>query len=369
MRNLLYSAIFILSLMTFSCSKKQQQAEPKPMPVKIARAISKDVPSYISTVGHVEAYQTVNIMGQVNGLLMKTYFPDGADIKQGELLYLIDQRPYLADLEKAEGELAESLASLGYAERTAERNSQLVRDEYISQNDYDNLVTTVLVDDAQVTQSRADVENAKINLSYTTIYSPLDARAGESFVRDGNLILESAETTLVTLNQITPIYGTFFINEKDLPKVQRYQAKYKDLKTYATVDDPESPTYEGTLTFIDNGVDLSTGMIKLKATFPNTDKVMWPNQYINVKLILDTLENAVLVPFEAVQNSSNGKYVYVVKGNQTVEMRKVTVGQMQANNTIVISQGVKAGEKVVTEGQINLYPGVKVSVMTSEEDS
>ncbi|MBF5059482.1 efflux RND transporter periplasmic adaptor subunit [Candidatus Neptunochlamydia vexilliferae] len=365
MKNLLFS---LLILGAMGCSKKAAPPAPKPVPVQMAKAIAKDVPYYISTVGHMEAYNIIDLMAQANGQLIETYFADGDDVKEGQLLYLIDQRPYLAELEKAEGQLEENIASLGYAERTAERNSQLVKDEYISQNDYDNLITNVIVDDALVKQSRADVENAKINLGYTTVYAPMDARAGESLIDDGNLILENAETTLVTLNQITPIYSTFFVNEKHLPAVQRYRAKYNDLKVYVTVDDPGTPTYEGLLTFIDNGVDLSTGMIKMKATLPNLDKILWPNQYVKVKLVLDTLENAVLVPFEAVQISPKTKYVYILKGNGTVERRNVTVGQMQEDNTIVITKGVKAGEKVITVGQVNLFPGAKVTVVTNEGD-
>lgn len=366
MKRLVFSVL--VGLAAIGCSKKQMEGELKPTPVHVTRSISKDVPYYISTVGHMEAYEVVNVMAQVNGQLMKTYFPDGADVKQGQLLYHIDQRPYMADLEKAEGELEENLANLGYAERTAERNAKLVKDEYISQNDYDSLITNVIATDAAVKQSRADVDNAKINLGYTTIYAPLDARAGESQVRDGNLILESAETTLVTLNKITPIYSVFYINEKDLPAVQRYQGKPQKLKVFVTVEDIKTPTFEGELTFIDNGIDISTGMIKLKGTHPNKDKVLWPNEYVKVKLILDTLENAVIVPFEAVQTSPKGKYLYVVKGNKTAERRDVTVGQMQEGNTIVITKGLKVGEKVVTVGQLNLYPGAKVNIVQSEED-
>lgn len=367
MKSLLYSALLFLALC--GCSKKQTPHGPKPSPVQVAKAIQKSVPKYIETVGHMEAYEIVNVMAQVDGYLMKTYFADGDDVKQGDLLYLIDQRPYLADLEKAEGALEESIANLGYAERTAERNSQLVKDEYISQNQFDSLVTNVMVDDATVKQNRASLETAKINLGYTTIYAPMDARAGESLIDDGNLILENQETTLVTLNQITPIYSVFFINEKELPAVQRYKAKNKDLTVQVTVDDPEAPMYEGVLTFIDNGIDISTGMIKLKGTHANEEKVLWPNQYVKVRLILDTLDNAVLVPFEAVQNSPKGKYVYVLKGNQTVEMRNVTVGQMQEDNSIVITKGLKVGEKVITTGQLNLYPGAKVTVKPTEDDS
>ena len=367
MRTLLNS-LLLLSILAGGCSKKAPTKVPSPPSVKMVRAVAKDIPLYISTVGHIEPCEIVNIMAQVDGQLIETYFKDGADVQKGDLLYKIEEHSYIADLERSEGELTKSLAQLDYAKNKAERYSKLLQDEYISQDDYDNLLTSVFVNEAIVKQSRASVENAKINLGYTSIYSPIEARAGATQVNNGNLILESAKTPLVTLNQITPIYATFFINEKDLPKVQRSQAQSQELKTYITVEDPSSPIYEGALTFIDNGVDLSTGMIKLRATLPNTDKTLWPHQYVKIKLILETLENAVLVPFEAVQTGAKGKYVYVIKGNKTVEMRPVTIGQVQKGNTLVISEGMKAGEKVVTEGQISLYPGVKVRIASNEEE-
>ena len=368
----IYKPLFLSTLLLFAaagCSKKQIPQKTKVLPVQAEKAIAKDVPKYISTVGHMKAYEIVNIMAQVDGYLTKTYFADGADVKKGDLLYLIDQRPYLANLEKAEGTLEKSIANFGYAERTAERNSQLLKDEYISQDQFDSLVTKVMADDAIVKQNQAEVETAKINLGYTTIYSPMDARAGQTEVDDGNLILKSQETTLVTLNQITPIYSVFFINEKKLPAVQRYKAKYHDLKVEITVDDPQSPTYEGVLTFIDNTIDISTGMVMLKGTHANKDKALWPNQYVKVRLILDTLENAVLIPSEAVQISPKGKYVFILKGNQTVDKRDITTGQMQEGNMIVVTKGLKAGEQVITLGQLNLYPGAKVIVKQSGYDS
>jgi len=359
--------VLALGLFVVGCSKKQAKKEAKPTPVKVARAVTKNVPNYIKTVGHMEAFNIVNIMAQADGRLIKTYFNDGDNINEGDLLFLIDQRPYLASLKQAEGALEQSVANMMYAQRTAERNAALVQDEYISQDTFDSLVTNVQADEGIVKQNEAAVDNAEIDLSYTTIYSPINARAGERLVDDGNLILESAETNLVTLNQITPIYSTFFINEKDLPRVQRYQ-KEGPLTAIVTVGDPEVPAYSGKLTFIDNGVDLSTGMIKLKATLQNEDRILWPNQYVQVQLILDTIEDAILVPFEAVQNSSKGKYVFVVKGNQTVEMRHVEVGQMQTDNTIVIIKGVKERERVVTEGQLNLYNGAKIKVVKNPNE-
>jgi multidrug efflux system membrane fusion protein len=361
--------VLVLGISLVGCSKKQMNKEPKPVPVKVARATTQSVPYFIKTVGHMESINIVNIMAQANGRLMKTYFNDGDFINEGDLLFLIDQRPYFASLKKAEGALEESIANMMYARRTAERNSKLVQDEYISQDTFDSLVTNVQADEGIVKQNEGVLEDAEINLSYTTIYSPITARAGQRLLDDGNLVLQNAETPLVTLNQISPIYATFFINEKDLQKVQRCQRQSNGgLQTIVTVEDPQVPSYKGPLTFIDNGVDLSTGMIMMKATLPNEDKTLWPNQYVQVQLNLETIEDAVLVPFEAVQTNSKGKFVFVVKGNDTVETRSVEVGQRQDDNSIVILKGLKDRERVVTEGQISLQNGVKIRIVKDQNE-
>lgn len=362
--------VLALGISLVGCSKKEVKRAPKVIPVKVARAYTKSVPYFIKTVGHMESINIVNVMAQADGRLMKTYFKDGDYIDEGSLLFLIDQRPYLASLRQAEGALEESLANMMYARRTAERNSKLVQDEYISQDTFDSLVTNVQADEGIVKQNEGALEDAEINLSYTTIYSPITARAGQRLLDDGNLVLQNAETPLVTLNQVCPIYASFFINEKDLQQVQRCQKKSSGLETIVSVEDPNVPSYKGPLTFIDNGVDLSTGMINLKATLENEDKALWPNQYIKVQLNLETIEDAVLVPYEAVQNNAKGKFVFVVKGNQTVEMRSVEVGQRQDDNTIVITKGLKEKEKVVTEGQISLYDGAKIKIVkdANEDD-
>lgn len=363
-----FTAILLI-FTCFACSKKPTQTAPQTSRVQVAKAIQKDVPYYLSTVGHMEPYQFVNIMAQVSGELIKKGFEDGADIREGDLLYVIDQRPYVAALEKAEGLFEESFAKLGFAERTAERNSELVKDEYISQNSFDSLITNVLTDDALVKQAQADVETAKINLGYTTITSPISARAGATKVYVGDVILEQAKQTLVTLNQITPIYSVFYVNGKHLPAIQKHTAREGALKVEVSVEDPSIPPYIGTLSFIDNEIDLSTGMILLKGTHPNENKALWPNQYVRVKVILDILKNATLVPTQAVQDSPKGKFVYVAKGNQTVEKRNVITGQLHEDETIVITKGVSAGEKIVTVGQMNLYPGAKIQIIEGEGDA
>lgn len=359
--------LFIFATLFSSCSKKEVKNEPRPIAVEIGEVITKTVPYYISTVGHIEAFNIVNIKAQATGYLMDTYFKEGDDIKKGDLMYLIDQRPYIAALDLAVATLEENKANLGLAERTAARNSLLVKDDYVSKQVYDQYVTTVEADQAIVKENQASVDIAKINLGFTEIRAPMDARAGEWLVNNGNFILEAAETTLVTLNQITPIYATYFITGKDFPKVQRYQKKNGVLKTIITREDPESPAFEGELSFTDNQIDLSTGLLKAKSTIPNEDKALWPNEYVHVDLILDMLENATLVPTSALQEGPTGKYVYVVKKDNTVEMRKVTSGQKH-KDLILIKKGLNAGEKIVTSGQINLYQGALVEAKKKEKE-
>lgn len=354
--------ILALAIFALGCSKKQVLQESKEFPVKVGYSLIKDVPEYIQTVGHMEAYKVVNIRAQVDGRLIKTYFTDGDYINKGDLLYLIDQRPYVAALKQAKGSLEESMANMMYAKRTAERNAKLVENQYISPDTFDNLVTHFQADQGVVEQNEAAVDQAEINLSYTKIYSPINGRAGENLVDDGNLILESSGTPLVTLNQISPICSTFFISEKDLPRIQRFQ-KERMLQTIVSVEDPKAPKYLGPLTFIDNAIDLSTGMVKMKATIENDDHSLWPNQFVQVKLILQTLNDAILIPFKAVETNAKGKYIFIVKGDQTVEMRQIEVGQMQGDDKIVVTKGLKGREKIVIEGQINLYNGAKIKVI------
>ena len=356
--------IILCLILAIGCGKKQEPKTKKPIAVEIATAIEQNAPIYIDTIGHAQAYNTVDIKAQVDGILMKTYFADGEDIKKGNLLYLIDQRPYFAALQKAKGALEESIANFNYAKRNVARNKELVQDNYISQNDYDNLVTTALADDALVKQNAASVDEAQIDLGYTMIYAPMDGRAGDSLIDDGNLILSSAETTLVTLNQITPIYVSFFVNENRLPQIQKRQKTHGALTCLISIGDAKTPSYSGNLTFIDNQVDLTTGMIQLKATLSNEDQFLWPNQYVKVRLIIDILEDAILIPQEAVQASLEGSYVFVLKDDQSVEKRLIEIGQEQEDNLIVVLKGIHAGEHVITQGQLNLYAGALVKIVT-----
>ncbi|GAB4193424.1 MAG: efflux RND transporter periplasmic adaptor subunit [Simkaniaceae bacterium] len=342
------------------CHKKTApHAKPAP-PVKVAEAISKNVPLYIQTVGHVEAYNTVDIKSQVTGVITKLAFEEGSFVKKGDLLVSIDDRPYLAALHQAKAALSQSAAQLKYHKDTAKRNTPLVKEEYISQNSYENLITNVLVSKAEVKQNQAEVETAEINLSYCTIYAPIDGVAGNHMIDEGNLVIESDSSTITTLKQIMPIYATFYIIEKDLPKVRKLQNQ-EPLKVLVSYEKDFSEREEGILTFIDNEVDTSTGMIKLKGTFSNENKFLWPGEYVNVRLILSIADNAILIPSEAVNINQKGKYVFVVTKEKRVEMRYVETGQQEDGYTI-IKKGIDAGDNVVTEGQINLSDGIKVAV-------
>ena len=345
-----------------SCTKKTPQEEASSFPVTIATVSQKTVPFYIETIGHMESYQKVNIMAQVDGKLIKTCFEEGANVKQGDLLFLIDNRPYLANIKEQEGALKQSLADLKYARSTLRRNSKLVTDDYISQDTFDNLIANMESQEGLVEENEGKLQNAQIDLEYTTIYSPLEAKAGERLVYDGDLILKNAQTTLVTLNQIRPIYATFFINEKQLPCLQYYQKNRGPLHTVIQTEDAKSPEFYGKLTFIDNQVDLATGMIKLKATFQNEEELLWPNQYVRVKIILDLIEEALIIPSETIRNNVKGKYVFVITQENKAEIRPIEVGQRQKNEMIVVTKGLKKGESIVREGQINLFNGAKVNI-------
>ncbi|MCK4935182.1 MAG: efflux RND transporter periplasmic adaptor subunit, partial [Simkaniaceae bacterium] len=291
----------LLTLCIFSgCGSKEPHKPEAPL-VTITEAKIDDVPLYIDTIGHIEPIESVNIESQVTGVLESTHFERGSFVQKGQLLFTIDQRPFVAALEKAEAALAQNLANLAFANETAARNKPLVAEDYISQNSYDNLITNVVSGEALVKGAIAEVESAKINLDYCSIYSRVNALSGDLLIDTGNLITEGSKETLVTLNQITPIFANYYISEKDLPRVKRY-AKKCPLKTIVTLDDKEVNPEEGELFFIDNAIDNTTGMIQLKSTFANEERVLWPQQFVKVRLILDTLEDAILVPLEAIQN-------------------------------------------------------------------
>jgi multidrug efflux system membrane fusion protein len=348
---------FALFVVLLACSKPPSPPPPPPF-VKIAQAGCRDMPLYYEYVGHVEANIQVNIKAQVAGMLVGQYFIEGQSVKMGDLLLKIDDLPFQAVLKKAEAELAQSIASLKQAQDTARRYSQLVQEQYISQLDYDQFITNVLTSEAAVKQAEADVMTAKINLDYCSLHAPVDGVTSQLQVTVGNYIPIGGDTPLMTVNQIEPIRVSIYVPEQDLPRIAMLQQK-KPLTVLAYLQDfsPE----EGLLEIIDNAVDENTGTILLQAFFPNSNKKLWPGEFVNARVILEIQKNAVVVPSPAVQIGQDGPYVYILNPDHTTKLCPVTLGQKEGDITI-INQGLTGEETVIVEGQINLNPGVQVAI-------
>ena len=395
-RPVLLSVALLLAALS-ACALKKAQPEtaapqPEGAPVLAATVTQKTIPLQVTAIGTVEPYSAVAIKSQVNGELVKVQFTEGQFVKKGEVLFTIDPRPFEASLKQAEAELAKtaaqaeqaaatlagSTAQARNAEAQARRYGELFRNGLVSRDQYDQFRTsaealgkTAQADQAAVETARqaigadkAVVENARLMLSYTTIRSPMEGRTGSLMVNRGNLVKAGDTTPLVVINQVNPIYASFTVPEKQLPEIRRYQQAGK-LRVEAVPQDSRLAE-EGTMTFVDNAVDTATGTIKLKATFANTHRQLWPGQFVNITLTLGTQPDAIVVPTEAVQNGPQGPYVFIIRPDQTVEMRQVTIARTLGGDTI-IGQGLQPGETVVTDGQLRLTPGAKVRIRSSSE--
>lgn len=347
------------------CARKDAPAFQRPPAiVTVATASAQDVPVYLDEVGHTVAREVVSIQPQVSGTITQILFTDGADLKKGDPLFTIDPRPYQAQLSAAEANLAQSKAALDFARIQFARVQDLVESKAIARQDYDTRKNAVDVGEAQVKQNEAALESARLNLEYTAIKSPIDGRAGHRLVDLGNVVTANT-TTLLTIERMDPIYADFTVTESDLPSVQRDATRHA-LRVEVRLPDAARPEV-GSLTFLDNSVQGSTGTVMLRATVPNPQRHLWPGQFVNVRLILSTLPKAVLVPSAAAQDSAKGPFVYVVKADSTAELRPVKLGQRQGD-AVVVEQGLQPGEKVVLNGQLGVMPGAKVNVVSGAPD-
>ena len=360
--------IFLISLIPFipACSGKPAQSPPKPpVPVTAAAVIQKTVPVQIRAIGNVEAYSTVSVKSQIGGILMRVHFREGQDVRKGDILFTIDPRPYEASLRQAEANLAKDNAQLENAREEVRRYGELVKRGYVAQEQYDQIQTNSASLGATVNADKAMLENARLQLKYCYIYSPITGRTGNLISNEGNLIKANADASMVIINQIQPIYVTFSVPEQYLSEIKKYMSGGK-VKVQAFITKGEENPEEGILTFVDNTVDPATGTIKLKGTFLNRVKRLWPGQFVDVVMILTMQPDALVVPTSAVQTGQKGQYVYVVKDDLTVEDRVITVGRT-LNSEIVIDKGLQAGERVVTDGQLRLVPGAKVEIKKRSE--
>jgi len=361
-------AILTLSVALFcaSCGHGNTHADnaltlPPPL-VTVATATAQDVPRYLDEIGRNVAFESVSVTPQVAGQITERHFQDGDNLKKGQLLFVIDPRPYKAQLDSAKANLQQANAALELAKIQFERDQELVGTRAISKQDYDTKKNAVDVIQAQIESAKAAIETAQINLDYCYIHSPIDGRAGARLVDVGNVV-QANTTSLLSIQRLDPIYATFTITERDLPEVQK-QMSLGMLKAMVRLpNDPDAAARAGKVEFLDNAVQNSTGTVNLRATVSNPDRHFWPGQFVNVKLVLATEKSAVLVPNQATQISQQGPYVYVIKGDNTAELRPVTLGQRQGDD-VVITKGVQAGERVVVTGQLLVRPGGPVHVGT-----
>ena len=347
-----WAYLLFIILAAFVCYRILQRtasevkpAQPPARPALVAKVVTKDVPVYLDEIGTCAAYETVQVQAQVSGQIIARHFQDGSDVKQGDPLFTIDPRPYQATLDQAKAQAALDQATL-------KRQEDLRARKVISQQDYDTAV-------ANARKSQAAAEAAQVNLDYCYIKSPINGRVGLRNVDVGNLVGPSTPP-LVIIQGLDPIYTDFTVAENDLPTVRKYLGG-PNVKVQTYLPDGSITPRTGDLYFIDNAVQPGSGTVKARAVTPNPDRALWPSEFVRVRFILDMLTNATLVPSQAVQVSQSGPFVFVVKPDNTVDLRPVKPGQRQEGDLTVIESGVTAGETVVVTGQLALSPGAKVA--------
>ena len=381
----------MLAIALGGCGSSQvKSAGPvPPVPVSVAMAMQESMPIEVRAVGTVEASAVIQVKSQIGGTLTRVAFAEGSNVNEGDLLFEIDRRPYEEALRQAEASLQRDSALLTQAQANlardvaqskslqadAERYAQLVKNGVVSKSQGDQTTAaaesnkaSINADQAAIESTRAALESdrttidtAKLNLSYCEIHSPVSGRVGNLLVHQGNLIAANSSTALVTINRMEPIWVSFGVPEENLTAVRK-SADLRQLPVSVSLQGDPSQKATGVLSVIDNTVDTTTGTIRLKATFENKNRLLWPGQFVDTALILGTQQNVVVVPSEAVQPGLRGQMVYVVKPDQTVETRIVTVG-LTRGGKVVIAKGLKSGETVVIDGQLRLSPGAKIKAV------
>jgi multidrug efflux system membrane fusion protein len=349
-----------MSLCCAGCSGTKAAApSPPPVPVAAATVEQKNVPLQVRAIGAVEAYSNVSVRTQVTGELTAIYFKEGDDVKKGQLLFTLDKRPFEATLNQAEANLARDQAQAANARSQARRYESLFKAGVVSKEEFDQVESNAAALDAAVEADKANAQNARVQLQYCSIYSPINGRTGNLMIHQGNMIKANDTPFLVSINQVEPIYATFTVPEQRLADIKKF-AKRSTLSVQAFIQGDSHPV-SGNLSFLDNTVDQATGTIKLKAEFANRDRRLWPGQFVDVALTLADQPSAIVIPSQAVQNSQQGQFVFVIKTDMTVEQRPIVLDR-STDGQAVISKGLSPGEQVVTDGQLRLVPGAKISL-------
>jgi membrane fusion protein, multidrug efflux system len=329
------------------------RGEMGPVTIVPGVVVEKDVPIYLDGLGTVQAFNTVAVRARVDGQIEKVAYQEGADVRAGDLLVQIDPAPYRTALEQAIAKRGQDEAQLANAEADLRRYADLLANEGVTQQVYDTQKSLVNQLAAAVKADQAAIESAKVQLAYTTIVSPLDGRTGLRLVDQGNMVHASDATGLVVITQLKPISVVFTLPEQTLGRIQKQQAATAELPVLALGRDNTNILDQGTLSVIDNQIDTTTGTIRLKATFPNADLRLWPGQFINARLRLAVRKDCTVVPASVVQRGPEGAFAFVIKEDQTVEIRPITVGQIEKGEAL-IETGLRPGEHVVVDGQYKL---------------
>ena len=345
-------------------SAEEPQSKDRPaVPVMVASVFTKDVPIQVSSVGNVEAYSTVAVKSRVSGELVAVHFREGQEVKEGDLLFTIDKAPYEVALREAQARLERDQALARKARDDVRRNMPLAEKDIVSRQALDQVVSTAEAAEALVKADQATVENLQLQLGYCSIRSPISGRTGSLLIQKGNLVKANDENkSLVTVHQLEPIYVTFAVPEKYLGEINRRTKEGKMEVQVYTVENPgNAEPIPGVLSFVNNTVEQTTATIRLKATFQNTDRRLWPGQTINAVLTLGVQPKAVVVPSQAIQSGQSGTYAFVIKQDKTAELRLVSVSR-STNGETVIEKGLSPGESVVTDGQLLLTSGARVNI-------
>jgi len=367
-RKKLFSGIFVLAVLGAGVlivqqanrgSRAESQKTASAVPVTVAAVVAKTMPVRLVAIGNVEPFTTVSIKARVDGQLLSVKFKEGDEVRQGAVLFEIDSRPFAASLRQAQANLLKDKALLDRATEQEKRYKDLLAKNFISPDAYEQVRTNTATAAATVSADEAAIENAKLSLEYCTIRSPVTGYAGRIQIQQGNLVKANDTNPLVVINQIVPVYASFSVPEQNIADIRKYQAD-GELKVQAGFANSTHPMAAGKLSFIDNSADATTGTIKLKAEFPNTDKALWPGQFVNVVLTLYEQKDAIVAPSAAVQSGPTGQYVYIMKPDMTVELRNIKIARAEGDDTVVAG-GLQPGDQVVTVGQLRLAPGTKVN--------
>lgn len=354
--------IALSALLLCGCGSKKSEVKESLPKVKVAPVKVEKVFHYVDSVGNAEAFQSVEIIPQVSGEVIGYYFKDGGDVSKGDLLYRIDPAPYLASLEEAVGQLEQARASFEYQVQKVERYEGLRPKDYVSELDYQQYVAQLKEAKGQIDQFEGAVRKAKVDLDYATIKAPFDGRCGMHAFDTGAVVRANQEKSMVTLNQISPIYLIFTVPEKYLNEIRQYQEKSeKGLNIIATPLDGKPSEEEVHLDFIDNAVDQHSGTVKLRGISENKGKTLWPGQYLSIRLEVYDMGESVLVPERAVNTDTKGSFVFLANKGDTAELKRIELGQ-QHGSYFVVTKGLSKGDSVIVEGQSALKPGAKFEV-------